>query len=357
MLFRSRLFAVGHADETESAALTQAAADPDGELMAVVRAARGKNVQAVTALGGPALVVVLRARRRRLGVLALGRAAGHPFQADEIDLLADLARRASFAVDNARLYSRQVELASTLQAGLRPPVLPKIDGFDLGSAYGAAQSAGLDVGGDFFDIYSGPRGWTVAIGDVCGKGAEAATVTGVARAVLRLLTGRGATLEELLLDLNRALRDTAASHPNGQGRFCTLAAASLARADDAEGEATVTLRLAGHPRPVLLRADGSTTLVGQTGTLLGVLDDDEVSFPPVTLRLCRGDSLVLYTDGVLEARRGRELFGEDRLMEAVAGCAGLSAQGVADRVLTTAQRFAGGNLRDDVALLVVRVPG
>ncbi|OAA27121.1 serine phosphatase RsbU, regulator of sigma subunit [Frankia sp. EI5c] len=344
------LQAFGHAEESETATLTRAAVDPDGPLMAAVRAARGDKVQTMTAFGGPALVVVLQARRRVLGVLALGRAAGHTFLADEIDLLADLARRASFAVDNARLYSRQVELASTLQAGLRPPALPDIPGIDLGSAYGAARSAGLDVGGDFFDLISGPNGWTIAIGDVCGKGAEAATVTGVARAVLRLLAGRGADLQELLQELNRALRDTATA---GNARFCTVAAASMLPVEG--GEALLRLHLAGHPQPVLLHQDGSATLVGRSGTLLGVLDDDELSFPVLELRLRAGESLVLYTDGVVEARQGRELFGEQRLVEAVAGCAGLSAQGVADRLRSAAERFAGGNLRDDVAILVARV--
>ncbi|MEX5634839.1 SpoIIE family protein phosphatase [Parafrankia sp. FMc2] len=347
------LEALVHAEESETAALTRAAVDPDGPLMAAVRAARGDKAQTMTAFGGPALVVVLQARRRVLGVLALGRAAGHAFLADEIDLLADLARRASFAVDNARLYSRQVELAGTLQAGLRPPALPHIPGIDLGSAYGAAQSAGLDVGGDFFDLISGPNGWTVAIGDVCGKGAEAATVTGVARAVLRLLTGRGADLEELLLELNRALRDTAAAYPSGHARFCTLAAATLLPTEG--GEALLRLHLAGHPQPVVLHRDGTASLVGLTGTLLGVLDDDEISFPGLDLRLHAGESLVLYTDGVIEARQGRELFGDQRLLDAVAGCAGLPAQGVADRVRSAAERFAGGNLRDDVAILVARV--
>ncbi|CUU58594.1 Serine phosphatase RsbU, regulator of sigma subunit [Parafrankia irregularis] len=344
------LEAFGHAEESQTAALTRAAVDPDGALMAAVRAARGDQVQMVTAFGGPALVVVLQARRRVLGVLALGRAPGHAFLADEMDLLADLARRAAFAVDNARLYSRQVELAGTLQAGLRPPALPNIPGIDLGSAYGAAQSAGLDVGGDFFDLIHGPNGWTVAIGDVCGKGAEAATVTGVARAVLRLLTGRGAALEELLLELNRALRDTATA---GNARFCTMAAASMLPL--AGGNARFHLHLAGHPQPVVLHQDGSASLVGLAGTLLGVLDDDEISFPGLELQLQAGESLVLYTDGVVEARQGRELFGEQRLVNAVAGCHGLSAQGVADRVLSAAERFAGGNLRDDVAILVARV--
>ncbi|MCK9893076.1 SpoIIE family protein phosphatase [Frankia sp. AgB32] len=392
------LWSATHAEESMAGALSSAAADPGGALMAAVRGASGGQVHSLTAFGGPALVMVLKARRRVLGVLALGRPEGNAFAADEIDLLADLARRASFAIDNARLYSRQVELAGTLQAGLRPPDLPLIEGLDLGSAYGAAQSAGLDVGGDFFDLLWGPLGWTIAIGDVCGKGAEAATVTGVARAVLRLLTGRGTDLGEVLIELNRTLREAASAHPNGQGRFCTLAAAavtgpasigpalaatrSVGRRStrtgsgsdpggqvDGDGAAgpegprpaasAVNLRLflAGHPQPVVLHADGRASLVGRPGTLLGVLDDDEVSFPGIDLTLEAGEALVLYTDGVIEARDGHELLGEDRLLAAVSDCAGLSAQGIADRVLTAAERFAGGNLRDDVAILVARVPG
>ncbi|MCM3922481.1 SpoIIE family protein phosphatase [Frankia sp. AiPs1] len=362
-----KLWSAAHAEESMAGALGTAAADPGGVLMAAVRSASGDRMHSLTAFGGPALVMVLKARRRVLGVLALGRPEGNAFAADEIDLLADLARRAAFAIDNARLYSRQVELAGTLQAGLRPPDLPMIEGLDLGSAYGAAQSAGLDVGGDFFDLLWGPLGWTIAIGDVCGKGAEAATVTGVARAVLRLLTGRGTDLGEVLLELNRTLRDAASSNPHGQGRFCTLAAASITgpasppdpppTGDPQAAGIRLRLFLAGHPQPVVLHADGHASLVGRPGTLLGVLADDEVSFPGIDVTLRAGESLVFYTDGVIEARDGRDLLGEDRLLAAVAGCAGLSAQGIADRVLATAERFAGGNLRDDVAILVARVPG
>ena len=200
----------------------------------------------------------------------------------------------------------------------------------------------------------GPAGWTVAIGDVCGKGAEAATVTGVARAVLRLLTGQATPVGRILVDLNRTLRDTAAAYPHGQPRFCTLATASLA--EPTEAGVRLALHLAGHPQPVLLQADGTAGYVGVPGTLLGVLDDDEVAFPSTDVELCPGDALVLYTDGVVEARAGRELLGEQRLLEAVSECAGLSAQGIADRVRAAADRFAGGNLRDDVAIVVVRTP-
>ncbi|WP_007514952.1 SpoIIE family protein phosphatase [Pseudofrankia saprophytica] len=348
------LAAVAHAEEAAEPELTRAASDPDGPLLAAVRGAGATPVRQVATPDGPVLVAVLRARRRALGMVAIGRDPGATFAADEADLLADLARRAAFAVDNAKLYSRQVELADGLQAGLRPPVLPEISGLDLGAAYGAARSAGLDVGGDFFDLMPGPDGWTIAIGDVCGKGAEAATVTGVARAVLRLLTGLATPVGRILIDLNRTLRDTATAYPHGQPRFCTMATASLS--EPSEKGVRLTLHLAGHPQPVMLAGDGGVAYVGVPGTLLGVLDDDEVAFPSTDVELHPGDALVLYTDGVVEARAGRELLGEQRLLEAVGGCAGMSAQGIADRVRAAADRFAGGNLRDDVAIVVIRVP-
>ena len=132
------LAAVAHAEESAETALSDMATDPAGPVLAAVRGAGTTPVRQVSTPDGPVLVAVLRARRRVLGMVAVGRDPGSSFAADEADLLGDLARRAAFAVDNARLYSRQVELADGLQAGLRPPVLPEIQGLDLGAAYGAA---------------------------------------------------------------------------------------------------------------------------------------------------------------------------------------------------------------------------
>ncbi len=360
-----KLAAVGHVDEAEAADLSAWAGDPVGPLAPQVQAALADTVRVATINGSPTVIATMRARRRVLGVVALGRAVGNSFQADEIELLADLARRAAFAVDNARLFRQQVEVASALQAGLLPPELPNIDGIELGSSYRAAR-AGLEVGGDFFDLVPNPDGgWTIIIGDVCGKGAEAANVTGVVRAVLRLLAGQRNNLPDIMMDLNRALRD--AGHPNsaGQGRFCTLAVAELRPPDvlvsagsdpAAVTQRTISICMAGHPLPIVVRANGTAMFVAEPGTLLGVLDDHDVAFPEVQVALAAGDALILYTDGVVEARRGRELFGDERLLTAVRGCAGMSAQGIADRVRASADRFAGGRLRDDVAVVVARIP-
>ncbi|ONH38117.1 hypothetical protein BL254_01470 [Protofrankia sp. BMG5.30] len=398
-----KLAAVGHVDEAAAGALSAWADDPAGTLVAHLQAALTDTVRVATVDGAPTVIAAMRARRRVLGVLTLGRAAGNNFEADEIELLTDLARRAAFTVDNARLFRQQVEVAGELQAGLLPPELPHIDGIELGSSYRSAR-AGLEVGGDFFDLVPDPDGgWTIIIGDVCGKGAEAANVTGVARAVLRLLAGQRHNLPDIMMDLNRALRDTA-SYPNpaGQGRFCTLAAAQLrpagelgppsepgppadepgppdepersggprpsgargptglarpaARSEARSVERVVSICMAGHPLPVLVRADGTAVFVAQPGTLLGVLNDEDAIFPEVRVSLRAGDALVLYTDGVVEARRGRELFGEERLLATLRGCAGMSAQGIAERLRAAAERFAGGRLRDDVAVLAARIP-
>ncbi len=390
-----KLAAVGHINEADAGDLSDWADDPAGTLAAHVQAALTDTVRVVTINGSPTVIAAMRARRRVLGVVTLGRDPGHNFEADEIELLTDLVRRAAFAIDNARLFRQQVEVAGELQAGLLPPELPRIDGIELGSSYRAAR-AGLEVGGDFFDLVPNPDGgWTIIVGDVCGKGAEAANVTGVARAVLRLLAGQRNNLPDIMMDLNRALRDTSYPNPAGQGRFCTLAAAELRPPDELgppsrptprgrpsppgrpgppgergsagpggpsapsgrlPTERVVSICMAGHPLPVLVRADGTATFVAQPGTLLGVLDDEDATFPEVRVSLGAGDALVLYTDGVVEARRGRELFGDERLLETLRGCAGMSAQGIAERLRAAAERFAGGRLRDDVAVLAARIP-
>jgi len=355
-----RLAAVGHADERRTPGLARWAGAPSGGLAAHVRTAMDGDVHYVTVDGAPTVLVALRARRRALGVLALGRAAGQSFAADEIRLLDDLARRAALALDNARLYGEQVELAEALQAGLLPPRIPEIAGMEIGTAYQAAR-AGLDVGGDFFDLLTGTDdSWTIIMGDVCGKGAEAATATGVARAVLRVLSTQGLSLSDSLSELNRALRDDANSlSRSSHGRFCTLAAVRLATGGDDAGPGAsraLSIALAGHPLPIVLRADGAAMFVGVPGTLLGVLEDDQVAFPETGASLGPGDAIILYTDGVVEARRDGEMLGDDRLLDVVRSCAGMSAQGVADRVRAAAERFSGDHLRDDVAVLVAKLP-
>ena len=293
---------------------------------------------------GEVLAVPLVARRRLLGVLLAGLHSGTGYARDDAGLLLDLARRAALAVDNARLYEERTAIAKALQASLLPPELPIVDGVEFGARY-AAAGEGNEVGGDFYDVYPLPDGsWSVAIGDVCGKGAEAAAITGLARNVIRLLAGEGRPPREVLRRLNSSIVEL-----GERGRFCT---ASLATVTPAQGGLDVQLSCAGHPAPVLVRADGRVSLVGSSGTLLGVVSDVDV--PQDELHLAPGEALVFYTDGVTERRSGDRMFGDESLLAACAAAAGTSADDFAGCLEEAVRDFGDQASRDDLAVLVVR---
>jgi serine phosphatase RsbU (regulator of sigma subunit) len=291
-------------------------------------------------------VLPLVSRSRTLGVLALGRTT--PLDAVGFMAALELGRRTAIAVDNAHLHEEQVAAANALQASLLPSALPDVAGLDLAARYHSA-SPGLSVGGDFYDAFELPDGSAVfAIGDVCGKGAEAAAVTGTSRDLLRLLLLDGAPLTDALRRLNRALVD----HPSSS-RFCTVALARFTRDGD---DVRAHVCLAGHPEPVLVHADGSTELVGEPGDLLGVLGDTALQLSETTVPLAPGDSLVLYTDGVTERRDGRRMFGQSGLRQVLSTSAGLRAESIVERTEDAARSFVDTELRDDLAILVVRRP-
>jgi serine phosphatase RsbU (regulator of sigma subunit) len=201
------------------------------------------------------------------------------------------------------------------------------------------------VGGDFYDVVpAGDNRWLVVVGDVSGKGVQAATVTGLVRDVIRILVDDGKPMTEILSRVNRTLVQ------RGGGRYCTLAMAMVDR--QPEGTLRVCLHLAGHDRPVLVRADGKASFVGEGGTALGLLET--ISSPDAEVRLQRGDSLIFYTDGVTERRRGRELFGTARLRDAASPLAGYPADVMAARLRSTTINFSVEEPRDDIAILVLR---
>ena len=295
--------------------------------------------------GGEVIAVPLVARRRLLGVLLAGRSTG--YARDDAGLLLDLARRAALAVDNARLYEERTAIAQALQSSLLPPVLPKVVHVEFGARY-AAAGEGNEVGGDFYDVFDLPDGqWAVAIGDVCGKGPEAAAITGLARNVLRLLGRDGIAPPAVLRRLNTAILDL-----GDRGRFCTATMATV-RATDAG--LTVWLTAAGHPPPVLVTAAGRASFVGTSGSLLGVFADIEVSADE--LLLAPGDALVFYTDGVTERRAGDVMFGDENLLAICASAAGSSADHLAGVLEEGVRDFSDQASRDDLAVLVVRATG
>ncbi|WP_250002160.1 SpoIIE family protein phosphatase [Actinoplanes sp. M2I2] len=340
---RLQLAAATHADEAMLPQLHETLAEtgPDAILARLEEASRlGTQVM----LGAPTegFAVPLVARGTRLGTLAVGRHHRIRHDADEVAVLEDVARRAALAIDNARIHDERHKVARTLQASLLPPALPKVEGIGFAAEY---VPTGSEVGGDFYDVVpSGPDTWVVVVGDVSGKGVQAATVTGLVRDVIRILVDDGKPMTEILCRVNKTLVQ------RGGGRYCTLAMAEVSRATD--GVLKVGLHLAGHDRAVLVHADGKTAFVGEGGTALGLLES--ITSPDVEVRLQPGDSLIFYTDGVTERRRGRELFGTGRLRDAAGPLAGYPAEVMAARLRSTTINFSVEEPRDDIAILVLR---
>lgn len=299
------------------------------------------------------MIVPMLARGRTMGVISfMASAPGRHYDSEDLALAEELARRAAIAVDNARLYGERAYIARALQESLLPPSLPEIAGVDVAARFRAAGE-GNEVGGDFYDLFDTgePGRWAVLIGDVCGKGAEAAAITALARYTLRAAAMREPKPSAVLRALNDAM-----VRQRDDDQFCTVAFGQLER--NGSG-ARLTVSSGGHPLPLLLRADGSVGTAGRPGTLLGVtgdpaLDDDTVELGP-------GDAVVLYTDGVTDARAPGRILSETDLAELLRGCAGLDAAAIAERIeraATEAQEGVPGNgkpPRDDVAILVLRV--
>jgi GAF domain-containing protein/anti-sigma regulatory factor (Ser/Thr protein kinase) len=355
------LVSTAHATESRLGELAAAFSGPEAAVLAARLARAPLSDRPLTlnagdlpsSLGedriGGALVLPLVARRRLLGLLVLGRPSrpgSLGYSADEVGLLRDLARLAALAIDNARLYEERSRVAQALQSHLLPPVLPVADAVQFAARY-APAGEGNEVGGDFYDVFAiAEHSWGIAIGDVCGKGAPAAAVTGMARDVLRLLTRDGIDPDVALVRLNRTLLELGEG-----GRFCT---GILGTVRPGDGGLIVRFSNAGHPPPVLVRATGGARFLGTTGTLLGVVDEVELVNEEVLLGA--GDTLVFYTDGVTERRGATGMFGEEQLLAVLGRSAGLGASEMAGALEESLRRHSAASLaaRDDLAVLVVR---
>ncbi|WP_199044432.1 ATP-binding SpoIIE family protein phosphatase [Glycomyces salinus] len=294
------------------------------------------------------IAVPLSARGATIGVLSVGRPGERTHSTEERAVIADLAKRSALALDNARIHADRAAVAHELQSALMPGSLPEVEGVSFAAEYLPAAAFGTEVGGDFYDATSLPGGqlW-VAIGDVCGKGAQAAAITGVVRDVLRVMARDGRPMPRALELLNSTLLDQP-----GDYRYATIASALMERA---EAGLEATLCLSGHDRPLLLRADGSPEWVGQEGTAVGLFPHVKVN--PERVRLGVGDALVLFTDGVTERRDAEVMFGHDRVVRAVRESAGKPARAIATALLEAVQAFSPDDPRDDIAILVVRCDG
>ena len=289
------------------------------------------------------IIVPLEVRGQMLGAMTLAYAeSGRHYEEPDLRMVESLGRRAAIAIDNARIYQDRDHMARTLQRSLLPPALPDVPGAQLAARY-EPFGDGHEVGGDFYDAFSvADDEWGIVIGDVCGKGAEAAAVMGIARFTTRAIAMSERRPSSLLTGLNDALLQQATGE-----RFCTACYCRVHRHD---AGFRVTVSLAGHPRPVILRSDGSVEEIGAAGTFLGMFEDVEVS--DEVADLLPGDALVMFTDGVL----GRsDMAGGAELLPRAAAGARTSAEAIADAMIAGIVERDGGRFSDDVAVLVFRV--
>ena len=270
-----------------------------------------------------------------------------PFGEPDLPFVEDIAGRIGLAVENARLLDEQRSLARVLQEGLLPKELPTIPGMDVAACYRPAASHSA-VGGDFYDVYSAGDGWYVIVGDVCGKGPEAAQLTALVRHTLRTaaVTDPTASPTRLLEILNQAVLDQ-----TDPSEYCTVVCARLERLSDHEH----SLRVAtgGHPPPFVRRRNGTVIDLSPRGSLVGVFAD--ATFDEVTVDLADGDTLLCYTDGAIEARRGGHFFGGERLRAALTAAKQSRATGIVESIEASVVAFAeDGELQDDLVLVAVR---
>jgi len=289
---------------------------------------------------------------RVVGALCVADHLPRQWSAGDIEVLQMLAQVAAGEVAlqaAVEFGTERALLARTLQESLLPPRLPKIPGLQVTARY-AAGGTGVEVLGDFYDVFPSVRGsWGMAVGDVCGKGVAAAKSTALARYTLRAEAHRQTRPSLILAGLNQALLDWLTDDP----RFLT---AIYATVRPTAAGASVRISSAGHPLALVRRADGRVQTFGRPGTLLGLLPDPELHDSRGLLRA--GDSMILFTDGVTEARSraDRDLFGDERLRDLIAGLGGESATGIADAIQHAVQGFSGAAISDDTVALVLKVP-
>jgi serine phosphatase RsbU (regulator of sigma subunit) len=360
-----RQFAAGpRAGQTDQIARTARGVDPDPESVPATVHTSGKSVllahpDEAGALGrvpdGTPLLMLLGATSlicvpisdgtTGYGALTLTRlAAKGPFGVADLALAEELGRHLAIAIRVDRVFRQRAQVAEALQASLLPSRFPPVEGLEFAAAYiGATQFQ--EISGDFYDVFKAGEGYAIAVGDVCGKGQDAAAMTAAARHAIRALAHVHQAPDEVLTAANQVL----VSEDYGE-RFVT---ATLAIMRQRGRRVQVQIGGCGHPGPAVVRADGRVEILEQDGLPLGLFDD--IKPGRTDLELQPGDVLFFYTDGVTEARGADRSFFEDRLADALAAVAGRQAAEVVRAVQELVDSFSGGELKDDVTILAVRV--
>jgi serine phosphatase RsbU (regulator of sigma subunit) len=263
-----------------------------------------------------------------------------PIDAETLETARTIAQQAALAIDNARLYQQQKQFAETMQQSLLPSDRPDVAGLEVGMVYESA--AQVDVGGDVFDFMELPDGrLAVVLGDVTGHGIDATADMAMAKFVFRSLAREHPEPPDFLAHANDVVVGEIVL-----GKFITMAYLVI----DPQG--AVDCASAGHPEPRLVLPDGRVEPLRCGGLALGI--DAPQTYDKVHAELPPGSSVVLYTDGVIEARRGPDLFGSERLDALLSERAGQPAQEIADAVVGACRAYAGGDLGDDCAIVVIK---
>lgn len=298
----------------------------------------GEHLRLLSSLHLSSYVAVpLVAGGKAVGTMLLASSHGRVLDHRDVELAAELGRRAGSAVDKTRLYEDLQRTARTLQASLLPPALPTIGGVGL-SAHYRSGTDGIDIGGDYYDVFrTSVDRWWVVLGDVCGKGPNAAALAAAVRYTLRALAPDTDDPAVLL----RRLNDVLLTGDWGE-RFTTLVLATFVagpgprrRRSEVAAPLSMSLVSGGHPPALMRRTDGTVHVVPCAGTLVGVLP--ELALEVVTVDLFPGDTMLLYTDGAIEARdAGGEELGDGALADV------LAATGGGPPGSPVAERLAGG---------------
>jgi serine phosphatase RsbU (regulator of sigma subunit) len=310
----------------------------------------GPDLEFLRSIGiGSAITLALKARGQIKGALTLGVAwSGRHYSEDDAHFAWVLAGRIALTLDNSGLFAdleraerARTEIAETLQHGLLPPPLPHIPGWSLAAMYRPA-GAENEVGGDFYDAFRVARGWMLVIGDVTGRGAQAASITALARYTLRTAAVLTNEPEIALATLNRALLARSGT------ALCSVAALAISE----DPEQPVRIAVAGHPPPLLVDGE-SVTEIGYADPVLGAFEDVEWRIESASIE--PGQQLVMVTDGITEATGGNGRFGEERLRAELAGATNPAL--AVQRLEGALRSFTEGTLDDDVAILAVASSG
>jgi serine phosphatase RsbU (regulator of sigma subunit) len=289
-----------------------------------------------------ALVVPMKVRGRTIGAISLVAAeSGRRFDAEDVDFACQIADRAALAVENARLYTERTHIAETLQHSLLPDSLPTIEGWEVTALYRPA-GAESEVGGDFYDVWRVGEDWIAIVGDVTGKGVEAAALTSLARHTALEASASRSDPSYILSRVDAALKR------RGELAICTALAICIRGAAG-------SLAVGGHPPLIRLGGQGAQHL-GAHGSMLGGIENP--SWPEEEFEMRPGETLVAITDGVTDAMgEDGARFGASRLDEVLLAGAAEPPRTLLDRVTAAIDSFQIGEQADDMALLLMRFRG